>query len=78
MVTEKDFNMSIENSISITVFTDLDYEYEVICGDEILLHYKEKESTGVPVYIGFGNLNEMEAVAKAMIQAVKVAREMKI
>jgi len=78
MVTEKDLNMSIENSVSITVSTDLDYKYEVNCGDEISLHYKEKEITSDPVYIRFGILNEMEAVAKAMLQAVKVAREMEI
>lgn len=69
---------NIETGVTLEVYADLDYFYEIHVGGEYTLTYKEKhaDKLGDKVYVGFGSLEEMEAVAKAMLRAVKTAREM--
>lgn len=71
--------MSIETSVTIGVYPDHSYNYEVyVDGEELSLIYKEdnietrerKERTR----IGFGSIEEMEAVAQAMLRAVRTVR----
>lgn len=70
---------NIQTGVTLDVYADLDYFYEIRVGEEYTLTYKETRSDQLDrkVYVGFGSLEEMEAVAKAMLRAVKTAREMK-
>lgn len=67
--------MSILTGVTIAVYADKDYHYEVGVHDEISLTCKEQDREDVS--IGFGSLDEMEATARAMLQAVSVAHMMK-
>lgn len=63
--------MNIEIERCIKIFADPEYHYEVIRGEtQLMLVYKEKG--GEPVCISFGSVQEMEAVANAMLQVVQV------
>lgn len=65
--------MAIETGITLTVYADPDYHFEVTVFDELSLSYVEGDR--MRENIGFGSLDEMEAVAKAMLKAVKLAKE---
>lgn len=69
--------MSIPTDLVITVYADTDYHYSITCGGEFQLSYNEDGLDHAP-NIGFGSLAEMEAVANAMLQAVKAARSLEI
>ena len=64
----------IETGITVTVYADIDYRYEVSVEDTIELKYVEngREET---ISIGFGSVAEMEAVAKAMLKVAQVKKE---
>lgn len=67
----------IETTISIEIYPDQAYNYRVnVAEDELQLEYKETGENPLSSYISFGSLSEMEAVARAMLRAVKNAREM--
>lgn len=61
----------------ITVHADTDYQFEVqVSMDAVQLVYREKfDEHERKEIISFGYLAEMEAVAKAMLQAVEIGRE---
>jgi hypothetical protein len=74
----------IETTIAITVHTDSDYQYQYkveIGPDQISVSYEELDSTRPsrrrvrPLDLRFGSLDEMEAVANAMLKAIKFGRE---
>ena len=66
--------MSIATGITLTVYVDHDYRYNIEVSDEMALVYEE-DGREQDLRIGFGSLNEMEAVANAMLRAVKLAKE---
>ena len=70
----REVTMALETGITLTVYADVDYRYEVNVADEIDLTYKE-DGRDRDLRIGFGSLDEMEAVARAMLNAVKLARD---
>jgi hypothetical protein len=69
----------ITTDITINVYPDPDYHFEVSAGDMISVTYiehinqynldKERRSD-----VSFGSLDEMEAVAKAMLKVVANSR----
>jgi hypothetical protein len=65
----------IETGITLEVYADPEYFYEVHLGGEYTLTYKETD-LNIKTILGFGSLEEMEAVANAMLKAVKIKREM--
>ena len=67
-------NMAFETGITLTVYADRDYFYEVDIAEELSLTYKEIDRKD-DIRLDFGSLDEMEAVAKAMLKAVKLAKE---
>lgn len=62
----------IETSITITVYADPDYHYEVISDELLSLDYVEGDRRE---HIGFGSIDEMIAVAKAMLKVVELTNE---
>jgi len=60
----------IVTDVTFTVMPDQDYCYEVCAGELLSLTYKE--NAGQEIYIGFGSVGEMQAVAKAMLKACEV------
>lgn len=73
----------IETGLTISVYADRDlitardYHFEVNCGREFSLVYVENGREDKP-YISFGSIEEMEAVATAMLKTARLAREMQI
>ena len=65
--------MSCETGVQLTVYADHDYRFRVSGPDELLLEYLEDGRSETPM-ISFGSLEEMEAVAKAMLTVVRLAR----
>jgi hypothetical protein len=69
--------MTIETSITISVYPDPDYHFEVLAGDVIKVEYVE-HSNEVHAErrfdVSFGSLDEMEAVAHAMLKVVAMSR----
>jgi len=63
-----------ETTTSIEVFVDPDYHFRVSAGNMIEVQYIEHGHEEHNVHIGFGSLNEMEAVAMAMLKVVKMQR----
>jgi hypothetical protein len=71
--------MDIVTDITINVYADPDYHFEVHAGDVINVTYVEhlnehnvdKERR---CDVSFGSLDEMEAVAKAMLKVVAQSR----
>jgi len=61
-------------SIELGVRCDLDYHYKVILSESYELVYTENDGR-ISSNIGFGSLDEMESVARAMLKAVQMARE---
>ena len=67
--------MSIETGIELTEYAEHDYKYVVGGSDVLCISYVED---GIdPIDIGFGTLEEMEAVAKAMLKFVEYSRDTK-
>jgi ribosomal protein L11 len=70
--------MSIETSVTIGVYPDHSYNYDVYVGEEYSLIYKEDDietrERKERATIGFGSIEEMEAVARAMLRAVQTSR----
>ena len=72
--------MSIETSVTIGVYPNYSYSYDVYVGEEYRLIYKEDDiDTLHPERkerstLSFDSLEEMEAVAQAMLRAVRVLR----
>lgn len=68
----------LETNVTIGVHTDPSYHYEVYVGDVIELVYYEGVSDGTEHArkgdIAFGSVEEMEAIALAMLRAVKAHR----
>lgn len=63
----------IETSITIKVFPDPDYHFEVSAGDVIMVEYVEHAREGSEERrfdVSFGSIKEMEAVAQAMLKVV--------
>jgi len=67
----------IETGLTISVYADRHYHYEVQCNGEFSLLYVENGREDKP-YISFGSIEEMEAVATAMLKTARLAREMQI
>lgn len=65
--------MTIETGVTFTVYADPDYHFEVEASDEYSVTYVDHQ-VSQKVNIGFGSLDEMEAVARAMLKAVSVAK----
>lgn len=68
----------IETSVdfTITVYADSDYHYKASSGDMHRVAYFESDN-GTYVeksHVSFGSLDEMEAVAKAMLKIVAISR----
>ena len=70
--------MNIETSITISIHPDEDYHFEVHAGDVIKVEYIEHSQINNGAErrfdIAFGSLEEMEAVAKAMLRVVAQSR----
>ena len=69
----------IVTDITINVYADPDYHFEVQAGDVISVRYVEHVSgdnlaTDRRSDVSFGSLDEMEAVAKAMLKVVANSR----
>lgn len=64
----------IETGTTITVYADPDYHYEVILDGELSLDYVESNPQRRD-HIGFGSIDEMIAVAKAMLRAAELKKE---
>ena len=62
--------------ISIIVNADIDYQYKVVSGDVIQLQYNQFDGKGTS--ISFATHEEMEAAAKAMLQIVQFAKQVKV
>jgi hypothetical protein len=60
----------IVTDVNFLVYPQEDYRYEVCAGEVLSVTYKE--STGIETYISFGSIEEMRAVAKAMLKACEV------
>ena len=60
----------ILTDVTFTVYPQEDYHYEVCAGEVLSVTYKE--STGQEIFLSFGSLEEMRAVAKAMLKACEV------
>ena len=69
--------MKIFNTeISIIVNADIDYQYKVVCSDDVIqLQYNQFDGKGTS--ISFATHEEMEAAAKAMLQIVQFAKQVK-
>jgi hypothetical protein len=66
--------MTIETGIMLTVYANEKYRYEVEATDEYnVIQYVEANED--PISISFASLDEMEAVAKAMLKTVKMSRD---
>lgn len=65
--------MAIETGVTLSVYADHDYRFDVEVSDEFSVVYVENGKEGSRV--SFGSLDEMEAVAKAMLKAIKLAKE---
>lgn len=65
----------IVTDVTFTVYPQEDYRYEVCAGEMLSVTYKE--STGLETYISFGSIEEMRAVAKAMLNACSVKEQVK-
>ena len=66
--------MMIETGVEVTVYTDEDYKFVVYASDQLGVSYVE-DGRDNPIDIGFGSLEEMEAVARAMLKVVEFARK---
>lgn len=82
-IAEKSKMNKIETGVTLEVYPDPMYFYEIHVNNAYAhtLTYVEKQSDKVykeseRVYISFGSLEEMEAVANAMLKAAKIKREM--
>lgn len=64
----------IETGFTFTVYADYDYKYTVVMEDTYTVNYKENDREEIS--IGFGSIEEMEAVARSMLKAVEVKREL--
>jgi len=69
----------IATDITINVYTDPDYHFEVHAGDTIQVTYVEhinehNITSERRSDVSFGSLDEMEAVAKAMLKVVATSR----
>lgn len=71
----------ITTTITIDVYPDPDYHYEVSAGDVISVTYVEHINEYNATWslrrrsdVSFGSLEEMEAVAKAMLKVVANSR----
>ena len=65
----------METGITLSIYPEDDYHYDVVANiEDISLIYKEQgvEKTRV----AFGSIEEMEAVARAMLRAAQLGREM--
>jgi hypothetical protein len=60
----------IVTDVNFLVYPQEDYYYEVCAGEVLSITYKE--SAGQQVYLSFGSIEEMRAVAKAMLKACEV------
>lgn len=62
--------------ITLTVYPQEDYHYEVLVGDEMLsVTYSERARS--IVHVSFGSIEEMRAVAKAMLAACDMKEQIK-
>lgn len=70
---------NLETEICITVFADHDYNYEVVIGELNEIRYFETSNgtRTLAASIGFGSLQEMETLAKAIMSATKTATELR-
>ena len=72
--------MTIETTITIAVYPDPEYHFEVSAGDTIQVTYIERANKNHyerRCDVTFGSLDEMEAVAKAMLKVIAVAQSTK-
>jgi hypothetical protein len=65
----------METGITLSIYPEDDYHYDVdVHLDEIAVVYNE---SGIEKSrMSFGSIEEMEAVARAMLRAVQLGREM--
>ena len=66
-----------ETGITLTVYCELDYKYEISYDEILHITYVEpRESDDYRIDLSFGSIEEMEAVAKAMLKVAQLKREM--
>jgi hypothetical protein len=65
----------METGITLSIYPGDGYHYDVVANiDEIAVVYKDDDVEKTRV--SFGTIEEMEAVAKAMLRAAQLGREM--
>ena len=71
--------MTIDTNFSATLYPDPDYHLSVNASQtgDLALTYHERRNGAAPEVsrVSFGSLAEMEAVAKAMLTVVEMARK---
>ena len=66
-----------ETGITLTVYCDLGYKYEISDDEFLQLTYVEdRESGDYRINLSFGSIEEMEEVAKAMLKVAQLKREL--
>lgn len=71
--TEMKQEMTMQTGTQITVYADQDYSYRASYDEDIQLSYIEGVFEKKTIH--FGSLEEMEAVANAMLKLVKIVKE---
>lgn len=68
----------IDLDYTVDVYSDVAYHHRVKAGEEINVTYHQDDDAGKRqelARVGFGSLDEMEAVANAMLAVVRMARQ---
>ena len=69
--------MKIETGITLTVYADHDYHFDVsVLSDEMSVTYVEAEFDTHGQRLSFGSIEEMQAVAHAMLKAIELRKAM--
>lgn len=67
--------MAIDTTVTFEVHCS-DYSYTINTDDEFSVEYREADQLTSCSSIGFGSIDEMEAVANAMLRAARLYRDM--
>lgn len=67
--------MAVDTTVTFEVHCG-DYSYTINTDDEFSVEYREADRPAGYSSIGFGSIDEMEAVANAMLRAARLYRDM--